>query len=174
MFNFFKRKQEEPPTTIDDIVDNSAMAPGTQLRFDDQLIPKLLDDHKVLLHLFSEISSAYERRNFKVLSNKLEVFSDGLRSHLLLENIKLYVYLKHVLKSDEESTVIMNTFRQEMKEIGKAVNGFVNKYGNKEWDEDMKASFHDDITKIGAVFTRRIETEEESLYPLYMHPNAYK
>ena len=173
MFNFFKRKHTGPSAKTA-TVDNAAMAPGTQICFDEQLIPNLLADHQEFLRLFGEISKAYERGNFSALSKNLDAFSSGLRSHLLLENIKLYVYLQHVLENDEESTAIMDGFRREMKEIGKAVNEFLIKYNKEEWDEDMKTCFHNDLTKIGVVLTKRIQTEEASLYPLYMHPSAYK
>ncbi len=173
--NFFKRKQQNTGANASstEATDSEAVAPGTQLRYDEQLVHKLQADHKQLLKLFGDISTAYEQNDFKALPNKLTIFSDKLREHLLLENLKLYIYLKHVLKSDQHSTAVMNNFYQEMKEIGKVVNGFVNKYSQSNWSETMKASFYTDITKIETVFVKRIETEEEKLYPLYKHPDSY-
>ncbi|MBK6742437.1 MAG: hemerythrin domain-containing protein [Hydrogenophilales bacterium] len=104
----------------------------------------------------------------------LAQFGDALRGHILKENIRLYVYLKHSLQGDEDSTAIVHQFSREMHHIGLAVTDFLTRYtGDRNWDDAQWSVFERDLKEVGAVLTRRIETEESILYPLYLPPGDY-
>lgn len=150
-------------------------ATGTQLHYDPALVPNLVADHQVLLGIFGEIGAAMERKDMHSTKEKLGEFGDALRGHLLKENVRFYVYLQHSLEGDSENAAIMHEFRKEMQHIGKAVADFLHKYtAEGEWDARMWQSFQEEVGGIGKVLTRRIETEENMLYPLYLPPQEYR
>lgn len=178
MFEFlFKRKQAAPvaapaPAKATEARD---VAPGTQLHFNPELIVELKADHHRLVALFSELVDTARQRASQPLTERLALFGDSLRGHVLKENVRLYVYLKHNLQSDEDSLAIMQEFAHEMHQIGRAVTDFLHRYTKVEqWDDAQWAVFSRDLDAIGKVLTRRIETEENTLYPLYLPPSNYR
>ncbi len=188
MFEFlWKRKAQAVPTPVRKEAIRpvprpkpveQAVAPGTQLHYDPNLVPNLVADHQSLLGIFGEIGSAMNRKDMALVKQKLGEFGDGLRGHLLKENIRFYVYLQHNLEGDAENAAIMHEFRSEMQHIGKAVADFLHKYTAEEdgwiWDEKMWRSFQEEVGGIGKVLTKRIQTEESILYALYLPPHEYR
>ncbi|MFN3397146.1 MAG: hemerythrin domain-containing protein [Sulfurimicrobium sp.] len=170
------QKEATKPVWQPDAVKQS-VAPGTQLHYDPNLVPNLVADHQALLGIFGEVGAAMNQKNMTLVKQKLGEFGDGLRGHLLKENIRFYVYLQHSLEGDDENAAIMHEFRNEMQHIGKAVADFLHKYTAADegwiWDDAMWQSFQHEVGVIGKVLTKRIQTEENILYPLYLPPNEY-
>lgn len=179
MFEFlFRRRHSESPHAAEPRKErdvSAEVAPGTHLHYDPRLVTELSADHVSLLSLFKEIAALAERRDSSALTDRLTRFGDLLRGHVLKENVRLYVYLKHTLQSDEDSLAIMQQFAQEMHHIGRAVTDFLQKYHEvEEWDASQWAVFARDLGNVGKVLSRRIETEENTLYPLYLPPGDYR
>ncbi|MDP2762778.1 MAG: hemerythrin domain-containing protein [Sideroxyarcus sp.] len=144
---------------------------GTQLHYDPDLVSNLLADHQMLLGIFGDIAAAMKLKNMKLVKEKLGKFGDELNGHLLKENIRFYVYLQHSLNNDPENAATMLGFRKEMQQIGKAVVDFLHRYTTEgDWNEATWQSFQQEIGGIGQVLTKRIQREENSLYPLYLPP----
>lgn len=172
MFEFlWKRKSPAAPGRTDERLD----APGTHLRYDAALVPNLIADHHALLGIFGEIGQATQQKNVHKVQEKLGEFGDALRGHLLKENIRFYVYLTHCLQNDAENSALIHDLRKEMMHIGKAVAAFLHKYtAEGEWSGGMWQGFQEEVGNIGKVLVKRIKTEEEMLYPLYMPPENYR
>lgn len=168
MFSFFwKRKKKKQKIS-------EATAPGTGIRYHPELVEELHQDHQNLLNLFGEIQKAHQARDYESLSRRMSEFSSEFRGHLLKENVQLYTYLQHVLANDSENAALMRDLRGEMHDISKAVSRFVKKYaGNEEWDATRHEQFGKELEATGKVLTKRIQTEEKQLYPLYMPIEAY-
>lgn len=180
MFEFLWKKKEPPSpaeTPKQAVAPNTqqGVAPGTQLHYDPNLVPSLIADHHVLVGIFGEIGNALKQKDSVLLKEKLSEFGGALRGHLLTENIKFYVYLQHSLEGDAENAAIMHDFRKEMQHIGKAVADFLHKYvATTDWNDAAWQSFETDVTQIGKVLVKRIQTEEQVLYSLYLPPEEYK
>lgn len=176
MFGFFRRKRNKKDRLQTDKSQGSSAgtAPGTEIHYSPELIAEFLNDHQQLLKLFGELNEAYVAQKYQQLPGMLEEFGSMLRGHLLTENIKLYIYLQHVLANDPENTALMQGFRTEMNGVSKTVTAFLNRYSDKDWGDQRKASFGKELEAIGGVLIKRIETEESTLYPLYMSPEVYK
>jgi len=165
--------EKKPENTVTPV--ESGVAAGTQLHYDPNLVPGLVSDHQALLGIFGEIAAAMEQKNVSRTKEKLGEFGDALRGHLLKENVRFYVYLQHSLEGDTENAAIMHEFRREMQHIGKAVADFLHKYtAEGEWDGKMWQSFQQEVGGIGKVLTKRIQTEENILYPLYLPQQEYR
>lgn len=149
----------------------AAMAPGTQIRHDPQLITTLKKDHQQLLGIFTAIVAARNAGNLSLAQTQLDRLRIGLMDHLLKENVRLYVYLEHFLKTDAVSHDLMHGFRHEMDDIGRAVVGFLDRYRQIGSHPELAAQFGSDLDAIGEALAARIRREEEILYPMYLPPN---
>ncbi|NIP74050.1 MAG: hemerythrin domain-containing protein [Gammaproteobacteria bacterium] len=143
-------------------------APGTDIRFDPDLINQLKGDHQALLKLYGEIKSAFDAQKYDTVAKKLGDFRSALQAHLLTENIRLYIYLSHMFKSDDINFELVRGFRKEMDGIAKAVMDFLKKYDAIGVDPKLAPDFAKDFAGIGEVLGARIQKEEKTLYPLYM------
>lgn len=178
MFEFLWKKRDSPvPTEVhkpEELI-RQGTAPGTFLHYDPNLVPGLVADHKMLLGIFGEIVAASNQKNMAQLKEKLGDFGDALLGHLLKENVRFYVYLQHNLESDPDNSAIMRDFRKEMQHIGKVVADFLHKYtAEGSWSETMWQEFQREVDGIGKVLVKRIQTEENVLYPLYLPAQGYK
>ncbi|NMG53518.1 hemerythrin domain-containing protein [Aromatoleum aromaticum] len=149
----------------------AATAPGTQIRHDPQLITALEEDHQHLLGIFTAIVAARNAGNLSLAQTQLDRLRIGLMDHLLKENVRLYVYLEHFLKTDAVSHELMHGFRHEMDDIGRAVVDFLDRYRQIGTHPELAAQFGSDLDAIGEALAGRIRREEEILYPMYLPPN---
>ena len=148
------------------------IAPGINIRFDPKLVSELKADHVQLISLFNEISTITAQRDNQLLNRQLGKFGSTLQGHILKENVRFYVYLKSSLQEDEDNLFIMQGFSQEMQQIGRSVTDFLHKYTNiAQWDGAQWTVFDRDLKEIGAVLRKRFESEEKTLYPLYLSPD---
>jgi regulator of sigma D len=149
-------------------VEKTVAASGMQIAYSPELIPHLEKDHKDLLETFGRISKAFAGNDLTAVAKYLADFQQGILGHLMTENIKLYVYLGHILKlADPESFDLMFEFRREMYGIGKSVLAFLNKYREIGTQPKLAESFGEDLKNVGEILVARIKREEETLYPLY-------
>ncbi len=170
-FNIFSNPSSKNRAT--ETSRKSVSLPGTQLFFDETLITNLQSDHEDLLNVYDEMAGALSADNHEQLVTLFTQFSSKLRSHILTENLKLYVYLSHALVTDPESLAIITELRIEMQQIGRAVNAFLIRYTDLPWAEEKRQSFPAEFEQTGKILIDRIKREEQNLYPLYMHPEAY-
>lgn len=169
MFNWLKKQKKHPHTTeLTDLSSNHGV------QYDEQLIDEFHQDHQSLFALFEKIKSHCEKQQYKQLHKKMKLFSSLLRSHLITENVKLYVYLGNAFKGDEDNQELILGFRKEMMAIGRQVNQFISRYEQVTWNHALAHDFMLELENIGEILTRRIEQEEQVLYPLYMPENNYR
>jgi hypothetical protein len=138
------------------------------------LVEELQIEHRELLHLFKVLVAAHQRGDHDAAVSNLKRFTYALRAHLLKENLHLYVYLKHALREDPESSALMASMRVEMGKIGRVLNDFVTRYTSAPWDLEMRQNLGAELGKIAEVLEVRIQQEEGVLYPMYMHPSKYR
>ncbi len=162
LFDLFKRKKREGSDS------SEYSAPGTEIRYSPDLIDQLLAEHKELLKIFSDIQKSFEEGDYRRTSKFLSQFRSALQSHLLTENIRLYVYLEHALACDDMNYELMRDLRREMEGIGRSAMNFLRKYEAIGVDRDLAAHFAKDLETVGSILTQRIQKEEKVLYPLYV------
>lgn len=144
-------------------------APGTAITYDPTLIGKLVQDHRHLVDLYQHVHTALEHKDINGIRTRLLQFRDDLQAHLLTENVKLYVYLARHLADNEDSAHIVNDMRREMMGIGRVVMDFLRKYTEHPINPGQLPELKAELEGIGAALVKRIEREEGSLYPLYLH-----
>ncbi|BAO30984.1 hemerythrin domain-containing protein [Sulfuritalea hydrogenivorans] len=176
---FGNKKNTSPPARETAIVnapaavseDRLASAPGTSIHHDAELIVTLKEDHGRLLRVFHEIAAASQAQDLMKVQSWLKHFRTLIQDHLLKENVRLYVYLEHLLENDATSHALMHGFRHEMDDIGRAVVGFLEKYKEIGQHPELARPFSTDLAAIGEALVARIKREEEILYPMYSAPS---
>lgn len=146
---------------------SDTVAPGTAIHYHPELVGKLKQDHQGLLQLFTQTQAAARSGDVVQAARHLEAFRILLQSHLLTENVRLYVYLEHALAQDAPSHQLIRSFRHEMDDIGKAVVDFLVTYRDLAQHPEFAQQFSEALDGIGKVLAERIRREEDTLYPLY-------
>ena len=144
------------------------LRPGRSLTYDPGLVNSLKDDHQDLVRIFQRIDSACRALDFPECLAALKRFRSRFTDHLIVENTRFYLYIKHAMEaSDPASADIARGFQQEMHHIAKVVTSFVDKYSVNE--RILKSEgFAQELEGIGRALAERIEREEKALYPLYV------
>lgn len=163
-----KRQQSATPPDVAPTPPKQAMAPGTSIGYNADLVPHLEADHQKLLQIFTAINTSFNAADLAATVQHLEDFRGAIQAHLLTENVRLYIYLEHALARDAGSHALVHEFRLEMDGIGKAVLAFLAKYRQMEAQPELAATFGSDLEAVGKVLVERIQREESTLYPLYL------
>lgn len=172
MFGLFKNKaanqenQQTQPSETQQV--QAATAPGTEIRYSPTLINELKDDHQELLAAYMSIKASFDQGNYLAVSQQLNDFRFGLHSHLLTENVRLYIYVGSMLSHDGQKAEMIRSFRHEMEGIGKTALRLLKKYEAISLDTELADPFARDFAAIGSILTERIKKEESVLYPLYL------
>lgn len=164
--NWFRAVDRQSQTAV--------ASPEASIAYKPALVDEFRAEHRELLHLFKVLVAAHQRGDHDAAVCNLKRFTYALRSHLLKENLHLYVYLKHALHDDPESSGLMASMRVEMGKIGRVLNDFVTRYTSAPWDLEMRQDLGAELSKIAEVLAVRIQQEEDVLYPMYMHPSKYR
>jgi hypothetical protein len=163
----FGHSASQPAVAIATAKPAKDTAPGTRIRYHPELVRQLTAEHQALLQTFGSIRAATIQGHLEDATERLEQFRVQLQSHLLTENVRLYIYLEHELAQDPSSYALIHEFRREMDGIGKALASFVRKYQKLAGQPELSAPFLEELIRMGNVLMARIEREESTLYPLY-------
>ncbi len=166
MFGLFRKKAKAK-------IEKKVVSTIPGIGYDPELIHQLSGEHQELLNSFGKMADAAEKQNWYQTQKHLSTFATELRGHLLTENVKLYVCLSRNFSHDPETQQIAMEFRKDMMHIGRTVNQFVTRYEVAAWNSEMKEMFSSELAGIGEVLVKRIDHEEQSLYPLYLPEEAY-
>jgi len=137
------------------------------IKYHPELIDELKEDHQALFGLYGEMIEMINQGKYSDLGPRLHDFKLALEGHLLIENIKFYVYVENKLSDDPMNLEFIKDVRKEMNSIARIVIKFTKKYEHVVFTEELKRSFVKELNGIGAVLTKRVEMEESRLYTLY-------
>ena len=132
------------------------------------LIYQLKNDHKKLLNIYNKLYSSFTsnstHKEVEDILNQLKVM---LIMHISFEDTLLYSYLNGKYRySTEKMSFIINAGK-EMKGISKVALKFIDECSNPELYTKQRDKFKKELEMIGDILVKRIEFEEDRLYPLY-------
>ena len=142
-------------------------APGTQILYDANLVPRLKLDHVQLLKIYSGIDTAVRLGKYKNTFALLEAFKSLFNAHALTEYTKLYIFLDYAFRKEPDYHDLIIQFRTEMHQIGKAIRAFYINWSQQKLDSHNAPLLLAELDKIGQILVERIETEETRLYEIY-------
>jgi len=136
------------------------------LPYDTKLIKRFHKDHEKLIKTVTKIVTAVKANEITKVKALLGQFKIELLGHFMEEDIKLYRYLKKYYHDEEEITQTIKMFEESIKEIQRDVVAFLDHYAKE--DTAFDKYFHERLQEIVKALQTRIETEEKSLYTLYI------
>lgn len=138
------------------------------MRYDPHLVDSLKDDHRGLHRIYRDLLEARDRDDFKTVRTLLGKFKIALQAHLMVENVRFYVYLKQKYATDHVTLAYITDLRKEMDGISMAAVKFIHTYTHVEtFTSETKRAFNANLAAICDVMTQRIALEESRLYALY-------
>jgi len=132
------------------------------------LIQQLKEDHVKIIHLFEGVNAGItdEKTEAQELMGDLRNLKETLITHLDLEDKMLYPKL--VGSNQKEAGEAGEKFSGEMVKITNTVLAFFGKYILVEATElKNNAEFEKELSGIIEVVVKRVETEENILFPAY-------
>lgn len=126
-----------------------------------------------MLKLFGELSESVAKAKYARIPEALDRFRRVLETHLLEENVRLYIYLMKCLVTAPANLQLAHDMKREMEGIGRTANNFIRHYIEFGVDNSNIEKFQSELKGIGAALADRIEREEASLYTLYLPPEDY-
>ncbi len=135
--------------------------------YDAGLVGRLRQDHRELLRIFAAIKRAAGEGDFDRLPDLLISFKQTFQAHMMLENVKFYIYLQLYCELDAETLSLVCEARKEMDGIGQSVAKFVNAHLACVPTPATLEGFKAELSQIGATLLWRVQLEESRLYALY-------
>jgi hypothetical protein len=159
----FKRQESEAS------VEKSALSQVDEsCEYDDALIGMLENDHAQLFKLYHNIQDQFNDDNeFHKVRPLLHDFKLALEIHLMVENSKLYRYIRDKNRDNTQVIEFVNTSESEMRLLGDEIFQFFDKYMTQDEYIQSIEQFLSDLSQIGTKLIRRIVVEESKLYTLY-------
>ncbi len=141
-------------------------AKKTTVPYNSRLIQKFEKDHKKIVQLAGKIAQAIEEKNRKEITESLKNFKVALLGHFMEEDTALYQYLKEYYKDNPSVYELILEFYSSIKEIQQKLLDFLNKYTREDIRYD--SMFEREFQEIVKTLATRVESEETSLYTLYV------
>ncbi len=132
------------------------------------LVDQLKQDHQELARLYAAIKTAAAEGHFQHISRLLFGLKLVLQKHIMLENVKFYVYLEQ--NCDSETNRLVSELRREMEGVARLVVKFVNTHIVHVPTSGTVDRFQAELKEVGDVLFSRVHREEDELYTAYQ-PN---
>lgn len=145
----------------------SAGRASSEIAYDAGLIDKLKEEHRELIGILIAVRKAAAEGRYNQLSDLLASFKHSFLNHIGLENVKLYVYMQQHGAQDPDTLNSVSDVRKEMNEIARMVMKFIDAHIADLPSPVTVTNFTAQLDQAEAVLTKRIQIEENHLYPLY-------
>lgn len=131
------------------------------------LMDSFTEEHKVLLDGLDNARQFIARSKLEDFARELKVFKGRFQSHLMAENVKLYLYLRLTLKNNTVERQYAEQMRKSMKPINAKVSEFYEKYGAGKLTSVAQYACETELNNLRKDIRERFEEEEKRLHPLY-------
>jgi Hemerythrin HHE cation binding domain len=132
------------------------------------LIDKLKDDHQELFAIYGRLCESTNDKRFVKIAEDLIFLRRAFTKHILVEDVRFYVYLENLLKELPNERNHVRTLKRDMAGISMAVSTFCEMWISTPVTTLNESVFGDHLLKIGNALTTRVELEEKTLYTLYV------
>jgi hemerythrin-like domain-containing protein len=140
-----------------------------ELNYNEKLIEDFKNDHAELLGFFPQVEESFntDRNAHKKITDLLNDFKVALEIHVMVEDNKLYTFLKEKYGTDETHKAFVEDIQSEMTNITKEAIFFNRKYTNRQSYDNNIDNFLKDLGNIKDMLVKRFKMEEDRLYSLY-------
>ena len=141
--------------------------PQQGISYSEHLIPTLQHEHQELVNLYGKINYFLNTHDFKEIDQILGTLKTEFSQHIMQENVSFYCYLEQQCSNDPQQMETIRNYRKEMNGISHAFLKFIKKWQNTVINTETLSEFRNEYDSIGSVLARRINSEEDHLYPMY-------
>lgn len=135
--------------------------------FDPALTPSLVSDHIALLTLIRRAATAAALGDAASARRALLKFHSLLGDHLLVENTRLYLYIRCAPQARTcGHAQLSRAFQNEMNQIVKSATLLVDRYTPQD-RTILGPAFMVDVDSLRQTLAARFTREESTLHPLY-------
>jgi regulator of sigma D len=130
------------------------------------IVSIMIEQHRGLQKELGSVADLLEseKPDSVEIDKSLKQFAKDLAVHLELENNVFYVRLLEKMKAKNQDTAKTEQFIVEMKDIGKAVMAFLEKYKDAESIAEKMEELKPEVRGIVAALNLRVESEESGVY----------
>jgi len=141
--------------------------PGTQIRFDSQLVDTLVAEHQDLLALCERLEIACEKERVAQIADQLQSLEERIRRHRMQEDIKLMIFVEKRYSDNDQMAMLLAMFRKERDGLKRQLGEFFAKYALLRECPSLIAELREDVGKAIKMIVAMIECEEQNFFPLY-------
>jgi regulator of sigma D len=150
----------------------SSHEPNLGAAYQAHLTDLLSDEHRLLLDGLDNCRQFLAQLRVNDFERELKLFKGRFHSHVMAENLKLYLYLKMSLPQGSTKKKYADDMRIKMKDIARQVNDFYAKFGNGQLTSALLVSCESELSELRKMLGQRFEEEERQLFPLYSKKQA--
>jgi hypothetical protein len=131
-----------------------------------QLVATLKAQQRAVQKMVSQVDAALAHGDSRAISAALSELKSALRIHLDLEDNQLYPALSEAANKRRRDSVagLVRTFTDNVSVVSATMHEFLRRWEGAELEMD---AFRADWAEFVGVLTKRIDTAETRLYPLY-------
>lgn len=148
-----------------------AVPDDTTLPHDPNLIPSLLNEHRLLRAMLQSVREAAKARRYEVIKPLLAQFQEELKQHSQRKQARCFAYIERHVKQEQDSTLV-RSMRASAAHTERMVSGFLQHYLSIPVGDANLKRFGRELDEAIAEFQHRQEFEEASFFPLYRSPDA--
>jgi len=137
----------------------------TKTPYNSKLIAKFHKDHKKVVGIVQKVEQAIAEQDKTAIQTHLKSLKMTLLGHFMEEDTMLYQYLKEYYKDVPSTYELILEFYDSIKDIQRALLKFLDKYINSNKYDSV---FEKEFDGIVQALSHRVESEESSLYTLYV------
>ena len=139
----------------------------TKVAYNSRLISKFHKDHQKVIKIVEKINKAINSDDKKAIVTSLKELKMTLLGHFMEEDMMLYQYLKEYYKDVPVTYELIVEFYESIKDIQRTLLNFLDKYLKNDLVAFDKI-FESDFKAVVEALSHRVESEECSLYTLYI------
>jgi hypothetical protein len=145
------------------------LAPGVCIRYHPELIEQLRQNHLELLGLVAHMEQLALEGDLPGALAQLPQFKRQLQACLLLANVRLYVYLEHLLPRQHPGHQVVRSARHSLNTVSAESMAFVERQLRLQATRAAvtPVDFMHELSTVAQLMVSQIQQEEDLLYPLY-------
>jgi hypothetical protein len=145
----------------------SGRVPGTQIRFDPELVGHLIAEHQEVLASCERLEIACEKDRVPQIADQLQALEDQMRQHRMQEDVKLMIFVEKRYSDNDEMATLLSMFRRERDGLKRQLSEFFAKYALLRECPTLVAELREDVKRAIKLVVGMIEAEEQNFFPLY-------
>jgi len=102
--------------------------PGTQIRFDHNLVNTLKAEHQEILAACERLEITCGTGRVSQIADQLQSLEEQLRQHRMQEDVKLMIFIEKRYSDNDQMAILLSMFRKERDSLKRELSEFFPKF----------------------------------------------